>query len=81
MNKTTRRDFMAFTVALLLASPSTLNVADTLKPLEVFNSGDGPRFKLRSGEKYFRVDGKQAFVLGPQQAKPLSLFWSIIAAE
>ena len=34
-------------------------------PLIVFaQSQVGPRFELRQGETYFRIDGKQAFVLG-----------------
>ena len=31
-------------------------------------SGEGPRFELRTGERYFRVDGRPAFVLGRNPA-------------
>jgi hypothetical protein len=31
-------------------------------------TGEGPRFELRSGENYFRVDGRPAFVLGRNPA-------------
>jgi hypothetical protein len=50
--------FLAVVLAVRLLVPGSLTAASPDK------SGEGPRFELRDGEKYFRVNGQPTFVLG-----------------
>jgi len=49
---------------VLTALAATVLVSCSPTPQSTSKTGDGPRFELRPGEKFFRVNGSPAFVLG-----------------
>jgi len=58
-----RRTILALAVSALAPAAMALDAPAVPGP-----GGAGPRFELRPGERYFRVDGQPAFVLGRNPA-------------
>ena len=53
---------------LLAAMAGSVFVWSSSAPLYPIQSGEEPRFELRPGENYFRIDGRPTFVLGRNPA-------------
>jgi Cellulase (glycosyl hydrolase family 5). len=51
-------------ILVMVALPAIVFLSCSSEHEPITQSGNGPRFELYKGENFFRIDGKQAFVLG-----------------